>query len=294
MILKIFRFWLLFFMFFIICLSTNGQDYYTRIDYFPVQKSDVSDEKFRKANYILEQTYASIKKDSSNIVYADHFNIATAFSLLREPKENIMKELNLAQEKDLKSTATVFIMAVKSPEHFQLTQHEFDSLHSKFQHIYNKEKLKVESFNIDEYLSGEKYDRDLVEIMYLLDKHDQKYRKNEFIPELQTPLDIKNQTIIDSLYNQFGKYIGRSTVGEKFEHVMWLIIQHANIDMQEKYLPIVYTAVQNQDLKETPLKMLIDRIYSRKYGYQIFGSQMGVDLAEEEVIKDVKRKYNIN
>jgi hypothetical protein len=39
--------------------------------------------------------------------------------------------------------------------------------------------------------------------------------------------------------------------------------------------------------------MLIDRVYKKKHGYQIFGSQSGVALADDETIEKVKSKYNL-
>lgn len=83
-------------------------------------------------------------------------------------------------------------------------------------------------------------------------------------------------------------------VGEKFSHTMWAVIQHSELEQQEFYLPVVHKAVQDGDLKSVPLGMLIDRIYIRKYGYQIFGSQSGGDLADVETIKKVKLKYGLD
>ena len=75
---------------------------------------------------------------------------------------------------------------------------------------------------------------------------------------------------------------------------MWLVIQHSNIEKMEEYLPVLIEAVKKKELKLTPLKMLIDRIYTVRFGYQIFASQMGVDLANEEVRKKVIAKYAID
>lgn len=61
----------------------------------------------------------------------------------------------------------------------------------------------------------------------------------------------------------------------------------------EKYLPIVQKAVEDKELDVVPLKMLIDRIYSQKEKYQIFGSQMGVKMASETIRQGVIEKYNL-
>ena len=280
----------------------NAQEYKTKLNYFPLQKSNVSDKDYRKAVFILEQTYDSIEKDSFYINYVNHFNIAYAYSLMLEPRTDIFSEIRLAQEKNLKSTASLFLLGVKSPEHFRLTQSEYDSLKEKFQMIHNEKSSK---FNIDKYIVDENLDSKLVKLMALIDESDQRYRSverslgikkelnNQDSFQLQKKLDQENLLKIDSLFKIYKKYIGRSLVGDKFKHVMWLVIQHSDLESQEKYLPIVYEAVKIEDLPIGPLKMLIDRIYSKKYDYQIFGSQMNVQLAPEEVIMNVKNEYEI-
>jgi hypothetical protein len=45
------------------------------------------------------------------------------------------------------------------------------------------------------------------------------------------------------------------------------------------------------ELPEVPLKMLIDRICMKKFGYQIFGSQSGGELADNSIIQVVKEEY---
>jgi hypothetical protein len=77
---------------------------------------------------------------------------------------------------------------------------------------------------------------------------------------------------------------------------MWSVIQHSNPEMMEKYLPIVNKAVENNDLDKTPLKMLIDRYYGLKYGYQIFGSQngFGFKMADDETRNKIIKQYGID
>jgi hypothetical protein len=102
--------------------------------------------------------------------------------------------------------------------------------------------------------------------------------------------------MIDALYKKYETYIGRSLVGKKFENVMWAVIQHSNIDMMERYLPVIKKAVTDKEIEVGPLKMLIDRFYGLKYGYQIFGSQgegFGFKLADEKTKNEIKIMYGI-
>lgn len=285
--------WLVILLVLLFSCSSSKQEYVTKIDYYPQKKEEVSQEKYRKAVYILEQTYAAIKHDSLHINYADHLNIAYAYSLLLEPRESIFSELKLAQEKDLQSTAAVFVLGVKSPDHFRLTQVEYDSLEKMFTMIYKQNEDENEQFDIIEYSDKGNYDKELIELFVSIEGRDQKHRKGDKKMELQHRLDLENIHEIDSLYHRYQQYIGKTLVGEKFEHVMWLVIQHADLEHQEKYLPVIYQAVKENELKETPLKMLIDRIHSKKYGSQIFGSQMNIPLASKDTIQNISASYKI-
>lgn len=82
-------------------------------------------------------------------------------------------------------------------------------------------------------------------------------------------------------------------MGENYQIAMKIVIQHADLEDQEKYLPIVYQAVKDGELFSSSLKLLIDRVYNKKYGYQIFGSQSGVDLADDETIQKVKNEFGL-
>lgn len=110
---------------------------------------------------------------------------------------------------------------------------------------------------------------------------------------MQNQIDMQNMVKIDSLFTKYQAYLGKSLVGEEFNHVMWIVIQHSPLEKQEQYLPIIQKAAKEDELPENPFKMLVDRIYAKKYGYQIFGSQGGIDLASDSVMQSVKVKYGI-
>jgi len=149
---------------------------------------------------------------------------------------------------------------------------------------YNDKPFKKNNLNVN-----------IVKLMHSVRENDQKYRSQDYKKNLekQNKLDSLNLSIIDSLYKKYNIYIGKSLVGEKLEHVMWLVIQHSNINKMEEYLPIIVNAVKNKELSPIPLAMLLDRIYTIKDGYQIFGSQMGVKLGDESIREKVKFKYGL-
>ncbi len=275
---------------FVSCTSVISQDCETRIDYFPTKREDVTDKGYRRAMNSLTNTFESIKEDGE--VYSmDYMNIARAYAVLKEPKDRIICELQKAFEADSVSTAQLFMMVTKSPDHFGLTKIEYDSMRTLFSSIVDRQ--KEETFDLNQYAKDGNFDRKLVELIVELKESDQLYRVSGDM-EPQREIDEKNILIVDSLYNSCNQYIGKSMVGDEFAFVMWLIVQHSDLAHQEKYLPVIHKAVIENELKKGPLKMLIDRVHSKKYDYQIFGSQSKMPLADEEVIARVKKQYLID
>ena len=283
---------------FLLCFnffSCNGQEESSSevfLDYFPERRDGVTNERYRKGINSLTNTYEAIKKDSNTFVYADHVNIMDAYKALKEPKEKVLEQLRLAQEKDMMSTAEIFLMMMDR-DYFigYLTDVEYDSLHHKFTKVLASKK-EVE-LDLQAYAKEGGYDFALVNLMAHLEKTDQTHRGSDSDFSKQPAIDAENIRIIDSLFNYHKTYIGKTLVGDDFKSVMWAVIQHSDLVHQEEYLPIVHQAVKNNDLPEAPLKMLIDRVYGKKYGYQIFGSQ-GHELASDEIISEVKKKYQLN
>ena len=151
-------------------------------------------------------------------------------------------------------------------------------------------------FDMKEYSEKNGLDLNLVDLISRISESDKKYRKKEKTDwTRQTPIDKENQRIIDSLFAVHQSYIGKTLVGEKHKNVMWAVIQHSNVEMMDKYLPTVQQAVQDKEIGAVPLKMLIDRYYGLKHGYQVIGTQVGFgfELADDKKRKEIEAKYEI-
>ena len=70
---------------------------------------------------------------------------------------------------------------------------------------------------------------------------------------------------------------GKSLVGEKATTAAFLILQHADLPVQQRYLPLLRKAAANNELKPSRLALLEDRILVRTGQPQIYGSQLGRD-----------------
>lgn len=255
-------------------------------NYKPIQRDGVSQSHFEHAQIILSETFKALKNNPDNYNVAHYWNIATAFSTLKEKNEYIK---------------IAFLKATKSEgvcEYFESFKNVKNHFSRHIPDIYNNEQKKClekkqakNPFNLEVYSKKNNLDLELVKLVNNVSENDQKFRSADIAK--QHDLDFKNQKIIDSLFQKYKTYIGKSLVGNKYQSAMWAVIQHSNIEMMEKYLPIIQNAVKQEELPVAPFKMLIDRVYWINNGHQIFGSQAGVDLADKKTRMEIAKKYGV-
>lgn len=262
--------------------------------YQPEQNSKISKKDFDFANMILRETKSATNNKSDNFNLGDYFNILEAFVTLKESKKNI----NIAFEKFINADDSceyviAFEKSIKKNPKYDIIREDYLN---KLKECIS-EPIVEKKFDIEKYCEFNNLDIDVVKQITVIKNNDEKNRliSSKKLASEQKVLDKKNQKLIDSLYQKHQIYLGKSLVGEKFETVMWAVIQHSNIEMMAKYLPIIQKAVKEKELDVVPFKMLIDRFYGLKYGYQIFGSQsgFGFELADDKKRKEIELKYGI-
>lgn len=94
--------------------------------------------------------------------------------------------------------------------------------------------------------------------------------------KLQNTSDSLNQIRITEIIDEFG-YPGKSLVGPSQGSTAFMVIQHANQEMQEKYLPLLKTKADEGELKWSSVALMIDRVLLGKGEKQIYGSQIATD-----------------
>lgn len=92
---------------------------------------------------------------------------------------------------------------------------------------------------------------------------------------------VLNKTV--DVIEQYG-WLGINDVGELANQTLWLIIQHAPLDIQKKYLPLLEKSVNEGQSKGWYLAFLQDRILMREGEKQIYGTQS---------LWDKERKKNV-
>ncbi len=106
--------------------------------------------------------------------------------------------------------------------------------------------------------------------------------------------DSIHLTKIDSVIRIHG-YPGKSKVGIKLCNVPFIIIQHGDLPILEKYYPIIEQAVNANELEKENLALLIDRIKYYKKENQIYGSQIITSRKDgKHTLYPIEDEFNVN
>ena len=69
----------------------------------------------------------------------------------------------------------------------------------------------------------------------------------------------------------------KASIGERGTSTLFLVIQHANQEAQEKYLPLIKKAMVDNNLPKRQYAMFYDRLLLRRGEKQIYGTQLAMD-----------------
>jgi len=142
---------------------------------------------------------------------------------------------------------------------------------------------QVNTFSID----SSKLNKSLTLVLDTIYKADQgsRYRAQDLSKAKATAAQvdsaIKAAHIADSLniikvtqiIDKYG-WLGPQDVGMNGSQALFLVIQHANLATQQKYLPMIRTAVKDGKTLSSNLALLEDRVNMRQGKNQIYGSQV--------------------
>ena len=84
--------------------------------------------------------------------------------------------------------------------------------------------------------------------------------------------DAQNLVKVNSILDKYG-WLGPQDVGMNGSQSLFLVIQHAGLATQEKYLPLIKKAEHDGKILSSNLAILQDRINVRKGENQLYGSQ---------------------
>lgn len=164
------------------------------------------------------------------------------------------------------------------------------------------QKIKSNKDTIEQY-----YNRPLIAELDKIFNDDQFYRSmiNNFqksygfdSPEMLSLWQTINSTDsfnLDKTIAIIDKYgwLGKEVVGEKGNATLFLVIQHADLKTQEKYLPIIKKAVEEKKVNASDLALLTDRIEMQNNRLQIYGSQLQ-SINEKNILYPILDEKNVN
>lgn len=103
--------------------------------------------------------------------------------------------------------------------------------------------------------------------------------------------DSVDQLIVIEVLEKYG-WLGKSAVGFAGNSAIFLVVQHAPLPVQEKYLPLMREAVKAGNAEGSALALLEDRVLMRNGKKQVYGSQVKRDPVTNEsyfgAIEDVE------
>ncbi|MBX7108515.1 MAG: hypothetical protein K1X61_07710 [Chitinophagales bacterium] len=105
---------------------------------------------------------------------------------------------------------------------------------------------------------------------------DQKTRARGDSSQFMGYIDSTNQIVVEALINKYG-WLDRSIFGAASNYVCYIVIQHAPIEKQKKYLPMLMQSVADDESRSVDLAYLQDRVLMRENKKQIYGSQLVPD-----------------
>ena len=87
--------------------------------------------------------------------------------------------------------------------------------------------------------------------------------------------DRKNQENVIKIIDEHG-WLGISQVGPIANNALFLVIQHATVEMQEKYFPLLKESAEKGESRLADMALMDDRIRMYRRTKQLYGSQTTV------------------
>lgn len=268
-----------------ICLITFTIQAQTFGDYIQTGNKYYDEEKFLESAKEYQKAFELKEGNASQ-----YYNAACSWALSGNSIKSInclnlsadkgWKNLNhIKNDKDLKSLHSVKgwdEILKKVQNNLEEYEKDFDKpLKKKLEKIYTRDQMLRKLYKDAE----EKFGRDSEEMKYFW----------ELISEQDSINEIEVTKIIDKK-----GWVGKSLVGGKANTTLWLVIQHAPLETQEKYIPFLQKSVKKGESKGSHLALLVDRIEMRNGKPQIYGSQIKTNENGENYVYEIKEPEYVN
>lgn len=187
--------------------------------------------------------------------------------------KHLKRDTDLSNLHQLTEWQTVIDMVQKNVDEFEK---DFDKpLKEQLEKIYVKDQMLRQLYE----QAQDKFGRESDEMNYFW--------------ELMSQQDSLNELEVVAIIEKHG-WVGISKVGGQANMVLWLVIQHAPIETQEKYLPLLRESVLAGESGGNHLAMLEDRILMRNDLPQTYGSQIVTDEDGNQKVYEIRDPEYVN
>lgn len=215
------------------------------------------------------QLYDQVLKDGKGST-TDHYNAACSWALAGDKNKafahlgkaidkGYLNISHLKQDSDLNS--------LHSDKRWGKLVQQLQANVDKAEANYNKP-LKAELEQI--YENDQKYRRMISKVQQEHGMQSEQFK--DLIKNMQAA-DKENLEKVVAILEEHG-WPGKSMVGNSGSSAVWAVIQHAELDVQLRYLPMMREAAANGELPKSSLALTEDRILVRQDKPQLYGSQL--------------------
>jgi hypothetical protein len=240
---------------------------------------------------------ALIKKADSLYMATDYTNSGLSYSkafTIKKAKSNKNEHYNAACSwalANLTDSSFVHLNTVVSKMNYTNYSHitadtDLNSLHNDL-----RWKSLIESIKQNKEKAERNFNKPLTAELDSIYKDDQQYRmqisgidkkygwESKEMKDHWKIINKKDSINLIKTTNILDKYgwLGADIVGEDGNKTLFLVIQHADLNTQLKYLPMMQKAAKKGNASGSNLALLEDRVALRQGRRQIYGSQIGRD-----------------
>ncbi len=227
-----------------------------------------SEKKFEASGNEYDKAFELQEGNSSQ-----YYNAACSWSLAGNTSKSI-NYLNLSVDKGWTNIdhlkADGDLANARKTEEWQQILYKIQAIKDEKEKYYNKplqEKLE------DIYVRDQTLRQLLKDAQ---DKFGKDSKQMEFFWNLMAEQDSICEVEVVNIIEKHG-WVGKSAVGGQANLALWLVIQHAPLETQEKYLPLLKASVLQGESNGGNLALLEDRILMRNDKPQTYGSQFKFD-----------------
>jgi hypothetical protein len=226
---------------------------------------------FKKSGETYEEAFVALGNKGNT---SDRYNAACSWALANETDAAFVQLFKIAENGDYSNYSHI------------TTDSDLDTLHldTRWQQVLEIVKANKEKAEAN-------FDKPLVAILDNIFQEDQGLRRQ--IGDVETEFgrdsdemqahwkiisekDSINLIKIQKILDERG-WLGQDIIGGQGNATLFLVIQHSELEIQEKYLPMMREAVAKGNAQPSSLALLEDRVALRQGKKQIYGSQIASD-----------------